>query len=113
MGCTGFLEGDQSAGELEQGEVVLRFLRPADQERPVAVQPGVAGLDNPATRAPAWGVQLASDFLAAAADVRGEAVLVGELVHPRVVVAAVKVECLWPFRRWLGPRDRNGVKRRR
>src|SRR5881397_834033 len=36
-GCVGFLEGDQSAGELEQGEVVLGFLRPADQERAVAV----------------------------------------------------------------------------
>jgi hypothetical protein len=36
-GCVGFLEGDQSAGELEQGEVVLGFLRPADQERTVAV----------------------------------------------------------------------------
>jgi len=37
-GCVGFLEGDQSAGELEQGEVVLGFLRPADQERAVAVE---------------------------------------------------------------------------
>jgi hypothetical protein len=36
-GCVGFLQGDQSAGELEQGEVVLGFLRPADQERAVAV----------------------------------------------------------------------------
>jgi hypothetical protein len=27
----GFLEGDQAGGELEQGEVVLVFLRPADQ----------------------------------------------------------------------------------
>ena len=34
-----FLEGDQSAGELEQGEVVLVFLRPADQDRAVAVEP--------------------------------------------------------------------------
>ena len=35
----GFLEGDQAAGELEQGEVVLVFLRPADQDRAVAVEP--------------------------------------------------------------------------
>ena len=28
----GFLEGDQAAGELEEGEVVLVFLRPADQD---------------------------------------------------------------------------------
>jgi hypothetical protein len=35
----GFLEGDQSAGELEQGEVVLVFLRPADQDRAVSVEP--------------------------------------------------------------------------
>jgi len=35
----GFLESDQSAGELEQGKVVLVFLRPADQDRAVAVEP--------------------------------------------------------------------------
>jgi len=35
----GFLEGDQSAGKLEQREVVLVFFRPADQDRAVAVEP--------------------------------------------------------------------------
>lgn len=38
-GGVGFLEGDQAGGELEQGEVVLVFLRPADQDRAVAVEP--------------------------------------------------------------------------
>jgi hypothetical protein len=38
-GEVSFLEGDQAAGELEEGEVVLVFLRPADEDRPVAVQP--------------------------------------------------------------------------
>ncbi len=34
-----FLESDQPAGELEQREVVLVFLRPADQDRAVSVEP--------------------------------------------------------------------------
>jgi hypothetical protein len=51
-GGVGFLVRDQSAGELEEGEVVFGFLRPADQEGAVAVQPGVAGLDYPAAGAP-------------------------------------------------------------
>ena len=39
-GCeVGFLEGDEAAGELEECEVVLVFLRPADQDAAVAVQP--------------------------------------------------------------------------
>jgi len=37
----GLLEGDQAAGELEEREVVFIFLRPADEDRPVAVQPRV------------------------------------------------------------------------
>ena len=50
MGCgAGFLEGDQAAGELEQGEVVLVLLGPADEDGAVAVQPGVCGLDDPAS----------------------------------------------------------------
>lgn len=55
-GGVGFLEGDQAARELEQGEVVLVLLRPADQERTVAVEPGVAGLDDPAAGTPARSV---------------------------------------------------------
>ena len=43
-----FLERDQAAGELEEREVVLGFLRPADQKATIAVEPGVARLDDPA-----------------------------------------------------------------
>src|SRR3990172_10415659 len=52
VGEASLLEGDQPAGELEQGEVVLVLLRPADEQRPVAVEPGVAGLDDPAAGTP-------------------------------------------------------------
>lgn len=105
---TGLLEGDQSAGELEQGEVVLVFLRPADEKRPVAVEPGVAGFDDPAACPPAGSAQLARDLLAAGSDVRGEAALDRELVHPGVVVAAVEAQRLRPLgaRLWLFDRDR-------
>ena len=64
----GFLEGDQSAGELEEGEVVLGFLRPADQEGAVAVQPGVAGFDDPTAGAPAGSGAFQAEFVAAATD---------------------------------------------
>ena len=67
----GFLEGDQAAGELEQGEVVVVFLRPADQEGSVAVEPGVAGFDDPAARSPARDASFSPDLVAARADVRG------------------------------------------
>src|SRR5207247_2376643 len=69
-GCVGFLERDQSAGELEQGEVVLGLLRPADQERAVAVEPGVAGLDDPAAGAPARSRLLQLEFVGPAAPSR-------------------------------------------
>jgi len=110
-GGVGFLEGDQAAGELEEGEVVLVFLRPADQEGTVAVEPGVAGLDDPAARPPAGSTKLLPDLLAAPADVRAEAAPADELADPRVVVAAVEAESLRLLGRRLGPRDRDRVER--
>jgi len=112
-GCEGggarFLECDQAAGELEQGEVVFVFLRPADQERPVAVQPGVGGFDDPAAGAPAGDLELEFDLLAARFDVRGVAVLAREGVHRRRVVAAVEAEPLWPLRGRVRPLDRDAL----
>src|SRR5438093_6364587 len=93
-GCVGFLEGDQSAGELEEGEVVLGFLRPADQERAVAVEPGVAGLDDPAPRAPSRSGSFELELVGAAADVRAVAATGCELVDPWVGVTAVQAEAL-------------------
>jgi len=107
----GFLEGDQAAGELEQGEVVVIFLRPADQWCPVAVQPGVAGFDDPAAGAPAGGVEPEFDLLAAAVDVRGELPFGDELADAVVVVAAVEAQALWLFGRWGGSLDRDRVER--
>jgi len=75
----GFLEGDQAAGEHQKREVVVVFLRPADQQGAVAVDPGVAGLDDPAAGTPARGACLLGEFLAAAADVRRQFVLGGEV----------------------------------
>ena len=93
-GGVGFLERDQAAGELEQGEVVLGFLRPADQEGAVAVEPGVAGLDDPASGAPSWDRSFELELVAAATDVGGVAAIGRELVNPRVGVAAVEAEAL-------------------
>jgi hypothetical protein len=108
----GFLECDQSAGELEQREVVLGFLRPADQERPVAVEPGVAGLDNPAAGLPAGIGSFELEFVTTATDVRGVAAGGRELLDPRIGVAAVEAQTLWSLGRRLRPRDRNRVEGR-
>ena len=90
----GFLERDQAAGELEQGKVVLVLLRPADQQCPVTVEPGVAGLDNPTTGTPAGRTQLELDLFTSGADVRGVPAPGDELAHAGVVVAAVEAERL-------------------
>ena len=110
MGGVRFLEGDQSTRQLEQGEVVLVLLRPADEKRPVAVEPGVAGLDDPAAGTPARSAQLVPDLVAAATDVRGEAALADEVADPRVVVAAVETEALRPGRCRRRPCDRNRLE---
>ena len=105
------LERDEAAGELEEGQVVLVFLRPADQDPPVAVEPAVAGLDDPASGAPAWGTDLFGDLLAAGADMRGELVVAEEVADFGVVVGLVEAEPLRRFRGRLGTLDRDRVER--
>jgi hypothetical protein len=112
-GGVGFFECDEAAGELEEGEVVLVFLAPADEQSAVAVQPRVGGLDDPSPCAPAGGAQLQLDLLAARADVRREAVLAGELVHRRRVVAAVQAQPLRLLDARLRPGDRDRGDARR
>ena len=93
----GFLERDQAACELEEREVVLGFLRPADQEGAVAVEPGVAGFDNPAAGAPSRDGSFERELVGAAADVGGVAAAGGELLDPGVGVAAVQTQGLRLF----------------
>jgi hypothetical protein len=79
---------------LEECEVVLGFLRPANQEGAVAVEPGVASLDDPAASAPLRRCSFELEFLAAATDVGRVAATGRELADPRVAVAAVGTEAL-------------------
>ena len=108
----GFLERDHSAGELEEREVVLGFLRPADQEGAVAVEPGVAGLDDPPAGLPSRCGSFELDLLAATTDVGCVAAALRELVDPRVGVAAVETEALRILGGRRGSRDRDRVERR-
>lgn len=111
LGSLGLLERDQSASQLEQGEVVARLLRPADQEAAVSVEPGVAGLNDPAACSPVRIAKLLADLVAAAADVAGQPLLGDPFVHPGVVVATIETEPLRPSLARLGPRDRDRGER--
>jgi hypothetical protein len=110
-GGVGFLEGDQAAAELEQREVVLVLFRPADQERPVSVEPGVTGLHDPTAGAPARNVKLELDLLATSADVRRELARSDKVAHDLEVEGAVQAQPLRPAFAWLGPLDRDRVER--
>ena len=74
--------------------MVVVVLRPADEECPVAVEPGVAGLDDPASGAPAGDADLVGDLFAAGANVRGELVVADQVADFGVVVGPVKAEAL-------------------
>jgi hypothetical protein len=105
----GFLEGDQAAGELEQREVVLRFLRPADQECAVAVETGVEGLDDPAASAPPGRRSFELELVGAAADVRGVLALRDHLVDGPLV-GAVEAQALRAPLARPRPPDRDRVE---
>ena len=74
--------------------MVLGFLRPADQDRSIAVEPGVGSLDDPAAGAEAGLAGKRLLLLAAGADVRGEAELARQFVDLIVFVGAVEAEAL-------------------
>jgi hypothetical protein len=93
--------------------MVLLLFRPADEEGAVAVEPGVAGLDDPTPRAPAGGATLELDLFAAAADVRREAAFADQRTHALVVVAAIETETLRPLPARRRPLDRDRVERGR
>lgn len=90
--------------------MVLGFLRPADEEGAVAVEPGVAGLDDPTPGLPSRDGSFEFEFVAAAPDVRCVAALGRELFDPGVAVAAVETEPLRILGGRLGPGDRDRVE---
>jgi hypothetical protein len=69
--------------------VVLVFLRPADEPGTVAVDPGVAGLNDPAAGAPARRARLLVELLAAGTDMRRRLVVGDDLAGLGVVVGLV------------------------
>ncbi len=109
-----FFEGDQAAGKLEEGERWFSsfFDQRISSARLRTVQPGVAGLDDPAAGAPAGRVELEFDLFAAGADVRREAAFNDSLAHRLVVVAAIEAQPLRAPLAGLGPADRDRVERR-
>src|SRR5207244_10219025 len=98
-------------GELQERKMVLWLFRPADQERAVAVEPGVAGLDDPSACPPAGRVQLLLELVGAAADVRGVVALRDHLVD-RPLIGAIKTQTLRALLARPGPVDRDRVERR-
>lgn len=81
--------GDDGAGEVEHGEVVLGALLPAGEQTPEAVEPGVGALDDPPSRAVARLVADRVGLFAAGAQMQRETELDRELAGLVVVIALV------------------------
>jgi hypothetical protein len=91
--------------------VVLVFLRAADQDRAVAVEPRKAGLDDPAASPPAGAAGLELDLVTARADVRRESVGAEQLERVGVVVGPVEADALRLLLGRGGPLDRERLER--
>lgn len=104
----GFLEGNDPTGELQQGEVVLGLLRPANEQGAVTVEPGVTGFDNPAAGTPVRVAQALLHLLAAAGDMRDKPRAGEQIATDAVVVAGIEAETLGYRERrlWSCDRDR-------
>ncbi len=110
--AVGLLESDQAAGELEEREVVLLLLGPADEDAAVAVQPGVRGLDDPAPCTPAGCARLELDLLSPRTDMRRVAVFDSQIVHRWGVIPTIEAQPLWKLWRRLGTLDRDAGESR-
>lgn len=91
--------------------MVLVLLGPADENPAVAIQPGVAGLDDPAAGLPLGILRLLLDLLAACADVRRELVVADQLADFSAVICPVQADALRLLCARLGPLDRDRVQR--
>ena len=100
---------DNTEDEVEQSEVVGGLLGPADQDGAEAVEPGVCALDHPTPRL-GTGVALGPGFLATAAQVQGEAKLLGQGTRLIIVKAFVETEVLRATACRPGPSHRDGLE---
>jgi hypothetical protein len=96
---------------VEHREVGVGAFLPAGEDAAEAVEPGVGALDDPAAGAEAGLAFECLCFFAAAADVRRERELGGEVADLLVVVGGVEAEPLRRLRGRLGPFDRDALER--
>ena len=96
---------------MEHGEVGVGSFLPAGEDAAEAVEPGVGAFDDPAAGSEPGLVFESLRFVAAAADVGGEAELVEEFTDLVVVVAAVEAEPLRALPGRLGSCDRDRLER--
>ena len=81
---------------MEQGEVVVGLLLPADEQAAEAVHPGVRALDHPAPGPIARDLPFGGLLFAARADVGGVAPFRDRLPRRVLVVALVQAQVLRP-----------------
>ena len=79
---------------MQHGFVVVCLLFPADQQTPETIEPRVASLDDPSSRALPGVVSQVDGFLTARPNVRGVAAALEELASVGVVVPLVSAEML-------------------
>ena len=87
---------------MKHREVGVGAFLPAGEDATEAVEPGVGAFDDPASCTEAGLAFDCLRLLAAAADMRCEAELVGEFVDLGIVVAAVEAEPLRRVRLGVG-----------
>ena len=102
---------DEAEREVEHAEIGVGPLLPADQDAAEAVEPGMGALHNPAACF-ATSFPFGRDLLAAGAQMKREAELLGQRPRLVIVIALIKAEPLRLFGRGCWPLDRDRIQRR-
>lgn len=92
--------------------MILLLLGPADQDRPVAVEPRVTSLDDPAARSPLGMAGLQVQLFASTTDVGCEAAPFEQVANHGKVVGPVQAETLGTCFGRFGALDRDRLEGR-
>src|SRR6267142_1837477 len=95
-------EGDEGAGEVEHGQVIVALLLPANEQASKSVEPRMRALDHPAPGSVAGNLLSWLALDSAGRNVRGVSPEIHQVANVRVVVALVHAQVL------LGPRRPRG-----
>src|SRR5690348_14697919 len=96
-----FREKELSAGKMQKGEVIARFLCPANQQATRAVEPRMRALHYPSSRTISGKADFLGFFLTSTTDVIEIAMRADQQAHHERIIGCIQAQVLGMLLIWL------------